>query len=58
MTQITNVWAGVAVRDLDGAKRWYGVFFARPGPQLPPRVIGNSDTQNVAQSRKEIPCQT
>jgi predicted enzyme related to lactoylglutathione lyase len=28
--QITNVLAGVAVKDLDRAKRWYEVFFARP----------------------------
>jgi predicted enzyme related to lactoylglutathione lyase len=28
--QITRVLAGVAVRDLDQAKRWYEVFFARP----------------------------
>jgi predicted enzyme related to lactoylglutathione lyase len=28
--QITKVLAGIAVRDLDQAKRWYEVFFARP----------------------------
>ena len=33
--QITNVLAGVAVRDLDRAKRWYEVFFARPADAEP-----------------------
>ena len=33
--QITNVLAGVAVRDLDQAKRWYEVFFARPADTEP-----------------------
>ena len=33
--QITNVLAGVAVRDLDQAKRWYEVFFARPADAEP-----------------------
>lgn len=28
--EITKVLAGVAVRNLDQAKRWYEVFFARP----------------------------
>ena len=28
--QITKVLAAVAVRDLEEAKRWYEVFFARP----------------------------
>jgi predicted enzyme related to lactoylglutathione lyase len=28
--EITNVWAGVAVRDLDQAKRWYEALFGRP----------------------------
>jgi predicted enzyme related to lactoylglutathione lyase len=28
--QIDKVLAGVAVRDLEQAKRWYAVFFARP----------------------------
>jgi predicted enzyme related to lactoylglutathione lyase len=33
--EITNVLAGVAVRDLDRAKRWYEVFFARPADAEP-----------------------
>jgi predicted enzyme related to lactoylglutathione lyase len=28
--QITNILAGVAVSDLDRAKRWYELFFGRP----------------------------
>jgi predicted enzyme related to lactoylglutathione lyase len=28
--QITKILAGVAVRNIDQAKRWYEVFFARP----------------------------
>jgi predicted enzyme related to lactoylglutathione lyase len=28
--QVTKVLAGVAVRNIDQAKRWYEVFFARP----------------------------
>jgi predicted enzyme related to lactoylglutathione lyase len=28
--QVTNVLAGVAVANLEQAKRWYEVFFARP----------------------------
>jgi predicted enzyme related to lactoylglutathione lyase len=30
MMQISNVLAGVAVRDFDRAKHWYEVFFGRP----------------------------
>jgi predicted enzyme related to lactoylglutathione lyase len=33
--EITNVLAGVAVRDLDQAKRWYEVFFGRPADAEP-----------------------
>jgi predicted enzyme related to lactoylglutathione lyase len=33
--QITNVLAGVAVTDLERAKRWYEVFFARPADAEP-----------------------
>jgi catechol 2,3-dioxygenase-like lactoylglutathione lyase family enzyme len=33
--QITNVLAGVAVRDLDQAKRWYEVLLARPADAEP-----------------------
>jgi predicted enzyme related to lactoylglutathione lyase len=33
--QITNVLAGVAVRDLDQAKRWYEAFFGRPADAEP-----------------------
>jgi hypothetical protein len=33
--QITNVLAGVAVRDLDQAKRWYEISFARPADAEP-----------------------
>lgn len=33
--QITNVLAGVAVRKLDQAKRWYEIFFARPADAEP-----------------------
>jgi len=33
--QIRKVLAGVAVRDLDQAKRWYETFFARPADAEP-----------------------
>ena len=33
--EITNVLAGVAVGDLDQAKRWYEIFFARPADAEP-----------------------
>jgi predicted enzyme related to lactoylglutathione lyase len=33
--QITKVLAGMAVRNLDQAKRWYEVFFARPADAEP-----------------------
>lgn len=33
--QITNLLAGVAVRDLDQAKRWYETLFARPADAEP-----------------------
>lgn len=32
---IANVLAGLAVRDLDEAKRWYEVFFGRPADAGP-----------------------
>src|SRR5215472_13858776 len=32
---IANVLAGLAVRDLDEAKRWYEVFFGRPADADP-----------------------
>ena len=33
--QISNVLAGVAVRDLDASRRWYEVFFGRPADAEP-----------------------
>jgi predicted enzyme related to lactoylglutathione lyase len=33
--QITNVLAGLAVRNVDEAKRWYEVFFGRPADAEP-----------------------
>jgi hypothetical protein len=33
--QITNVLAGVAVRNMDEAKRWYEIFFGRPSDAQP-----------------------
>lgn len=43
--QITNVLAGMAVRDLDRAKSWYEVFFARPADAEPMGGLAEWHTQ-------------
>src|SRR4051812_14121254 len=55
--QITNVLAGVAVRDLEQAKRWYAVLFGRepdaePMGRLAEWHTGHGDVQLIADEQR------